>query len=218
MFKKIVPLVLTGLCLSVFAFPVSAQAVATAKTISVGSATLPVLVGIFDLPTVSNPFDQTQVRLLATITKPDKSKFQVEGFWYQGFKIQNNNGQRSAMKVEDPYWRIGFTSTIPGEYQVVVEAKLGNQIPVVINHSVVTNYSAITKVTTSGKSFVRGSEPFIPFAYNIAWANRFEEIEKYDQWFSKASKAGVNVARVWMASWSLGIEWTDTGLGDYAKR
>jgi hypothetical protein len=218
MFKKIVPLVLTGLCLSVFAFPVSAQAVATAKTISVGSATLPVLVGIFDLPTVSNPFDQTQVRLLATITKPDKSKFQVEGFWYQGFKIQNNNGQRSAMKVEDPYWRIGFTSTIPGEYQVVVEAKLGNQIPVVINHSVVTNYSAITKVTTSGKSFVRGSEPFIPFAYNIAWANRFEEIEKYDQWFSKASKAGVNVARVWMASWSLGIEWTDTGLGDYSKR
>jgi hypothetical protein len=122
------------------------------------------------------------------------------------------------MKVGDPHWRINFTSTIPGEYQLSIEAKLLNQAPVIINHTVVTNYSAVTKVKTSGKSFVKGSEPFIPIAYNIAWANRFEEIEKYDRWFSKASKAGVNVARVWMASWSLGIEWTDTGLGDYSKR
>jgi hypothetical protein len=218
MFKKIVPLVLTGLCLGVFVFPINAQAVATAKTISVGSATLPVIVSVSDLPVVSNPFDPAQARLLATITKPDKSKFQIEGFWYQEFKIQSINGQRSSMKVGDPHWRISFTSTFPGEYLVSVEAKLGNQTPILINHAVVTNYSAITKVTTSGKSFVKGSEPFIPFAYNIAWANRFEEIEKYDQWFSKASKAGVNVARVWMASWSLGIEWTDTGLGDYSKR
>ncbi len=218
MFKKIIPLALTGLCLGVFAFPINAQAAATAKTISVGSATLPVIVGVVDLPTVSNPFDPAQARLLATITKPDKSKLEIEGFWYQEFKIQNINGQRRSMKVGDPHWRINFTSTIPGEYQLSIEAKLLNQAPVIINHTVVTNYSAVTKVKTSGKSFVKGSEPFIPIAYNIAWANRFEEIEKYDRWFSKASKAGVNVARVWMASWSLGIEWTDTGLGDYSKR
>jgi hypothetical protein len=74
------------------------------------------------------------------------------------------------------------------------------------------------KVVTSGKSFLRDSKPFVPIAYNIAWANRYEELEKYEQWFSKASKAGVNVARVWMAAWSMGIEWTDTGLGDYSKR
>ena len=93
MFKKIIPLALTGLCLGVFAFPINAQAAATAKTISVGSATLPVIVGVVDLPTVSNPFDPAQARLLATITKPDKSKLEIEGFWYQEFKIQNINGQ-----------------------------------------------------------------------------------------------------------------------------
>jgi hypothetical protein len=65
---------------------------------------------------------------------------------------------------------------------------------------------------------VRGEEIFIPFAYNIAWASRYEEIAKYERWFKAASANGVNVARVWMASWSLGIEWNDTGLGDYTKR
>jgi hypothetical protein len=66
--------------------------------------------------------------------------------------------------------------------------------------------------------FVQGDDIFIPFAYNIAWANRFEEINRYERWFKAASEGGVNVARVWMASWSVGIEWSDTGLGDYTKR
>ncbi len=81
MFKKIVPLVLTGLCLGVFVLPINAQAVATAKTISVGSATLPVIVSVSDLPVVSNPFEPALARLLAKITKPNKSKFQIECFW-----------------------------------------------------------------------------------------------------------------------------------------
>ena len=218
MFKKFVPLVLTALCLGVFVLPVNAQAVGTAKTISAGSTSLPVVIGVFDLPTVANPFDPAQARLVATITRPGGSKITVEGFWFQEFKIQNVNGQRSTMKVGDPHWRIIFASNTPGDYQLSIDANIAGKEKVTLAHSVTTNYATSAKVTTSGKSFVKGSAPFIPIAYNIAWANRFEEIEKYDQWFSKASKAGVNVARVWMAAWSLGIEWTDTGLGDYTKR
>ncbi len=218
MFKKFVPLILTGLCLGTAIFPAQAQAASSAETISTGSSTLPVIVGVYDLPMVSNPFDPNQARLVATITCPGGSRISVEGFWFQEFKIQNANGQRNAMKVGNPHWRIAFASTLPGDYQLAIKGEFANKDSVNISHSVTTNYATISKVKTSGKSFIRGSQPFVPIAYNIAWANRFEEIEKYDQWFSKASKAGVNVARIWMASWSLGIEWTDTGLGDYSKR
>jgi hypothetical protein len=218
MFKKLVPIVLTALCLGVFNTPISAQAVGTVKTVATGSPTLPVVVGVYDLPTVSNPFDSAQARVIAVITRPGGSKITVEGFWFQEYKIQNINGQRSAIKVGDPHWRISFASTLAGDYQMEIKGEFVNKESITISHAVTTNYSTIAKVKTSGRSFIRGSEPFVPIAYNIAWANRFEEIDKYDQWFSKASKAGVNVARVWMASWSLGIEWTDTGLGDYTKR
>lgn len=220
MFKLLrAPLVFI-LSFSFLVFPIPSRADTSYKieTISIGSTTMPVTLGIKGLPVASNPFDPALAKVVATITRPDASKFLVEGFWFQEYKIANIGGQRSTMKVGEPYWQISFSSTIPGNYQILVAPQFGSTRFETNSTSITTNYSTLAKVKTQGKSFVRGSQPFIPIAYNIAWANRFEEIEKYDQWFSKASKSGVNVARVWMAAWSLGIEWTDTGLGDYTKR
>jgi hypothetical protein len=220
MFKKYSLPLVALLCLGLFGLPAQSHADTSAQveSISQGSTTSPVIIGIKGLPDVANPFDPSQARISVSINRPNGTTIITEGFWYQDFKIQNINGQRSALKVGNPYWRVSFSSITPGTYNLSIQPEInGSKLPV-ITHTVTTNYSTIPKVTTSGKSFVRDSKPFVPIAYNIAWANRFEEIEKYDQWFSKASKAGVNVARVWMAAWSLGIEWTDTGLGDYTKR
>ena len=208
------------LCLSLLASPLPVQAdnLGSAKTISTGSVTLPVVVGVYGIPTVTNPFDHGQIRVVADIARPDGTTISVEGFWYQEYSMINVNGMRSAKKIGDPYWQIAFSSTKPGKYTLSIQPEVNGIKHSVISHSVTTDYATLSKVVTSGKSFLRDSSPFVPIAYNISWANRFEELEKYDQWFSKASKAGVNVARVWMASWSLGIEWTDTGLGDYTKR
>ncbi len=208
------------LCLSFIATPVPSRAETSvqAETISIGSVTAPVIIGLKGLPDVSNPFDPSLARIGVSITRPDGKVIATEGFWYQEYKIQDVNGQKSAQKVGPAYWRIAFSSTAPGTYAIAIVPEVNGTKLAPINYSITTNYATTTKVSTSGKSFVRGSEPFVPIAYNIAWANRFEEIDKYNQWFSKASKAGVNVARVWMAAWSLGIEWSDTGLGDYTKR
>lgn len=200
--------------------PLIAQAATdpTTELISLGSPTLPVIAGIKGLPDVENPFDSTQASIKVVITHPDKSSISTNAFWYQEYKIQNINGQRSALKVGNPYWRVAFSSLLPGKYTLTFDARInGNRIDLKAL-DITTDYQTIAKVKTSGRSFIRGEKPFVPIAYNIAWANRFEELEKYEQWFSQASKAGVNVARVWMAAWSLGIEWTDTGLGNYSKR
>lgn len=188
------------------------------ETISQGSPSLPVIIGIHGLPIAANPFDKSQADVSATITNPQGRTIPTSAFWYQEYKIQNINGQRSALKVGEPYWRIAFPSTSAGKYQITFKARILGQEVNINDYVVNTAYSTFPKVQVRGRSFYRGDAPFVPIAYNIAWANRFEEIEKYDQWFSQASKAGVNVARVWMAAWSLGIEWTDTGLGDYTKR
>jgi hypothetical protein len=220
MFKKPTLSLVISICLIFVLLPASSRAETTlkAETISQGSKTLPVVVGLKAMPTVANPFDPAQARVVATITRPDNSKITTEGFWYQEFAIVGVNGQRSTRTVGDPYWRIAFSSVLPGTYSLAIDSEINGVKQDLVTHEVVTNYATISKVVVSGKSFLRDSRPFVPIAYNIAWANRFEELEKYDQWFSKASKAGVNVARVWMAAWSLGIEWTDTGLGNYSRR
>ena len=188
------------------------------EVVSLGSPTTPVILSVNGLPQASNNFDRDQALVTARLTRPDNSVISVDGYWYQEYKLQNINGNRSIMKVGDPHWRMAFSSTVPGRYSLEILATIQSEKYTMPLYTVETSYSVLPKIKTEGKSFKRGDKPFIPIAYNIAWAGRFEEVERYDRWFSQASKAGVNVARVWMASWSLGIEWTDTGLGDYTKR
>ena len=195
-----------------------ADSTISVETVSVGSPTLPVIVAIKDVPTVQNPFDPGQASINVEISAPNGTSVKTKAFWYQEYKLQNINGQRSAIKVGQPYWRVNFASVVPGKYSLNFNAILNDKSVAIPSFQVITNYQTIPKVTIKNRSFLRKEQPFLPIAYNIAWANRFEEVEKYERWFSQASKAGVNVARVWMAAWSLGIEWTDTGLGDYSKR
>ena len=217
--RKLLPTLLSTLLLIlVNPFPQAVAAEVTSEVISAGSTSLPVMIAVKGLPAVENPFDLSKAMVSAEVSRPDGTTISATGFWYQEYKIQNVNNQRSAAKVGDPYWRISFASTLAGSYSVKIKATINGSNISVPGISLTTNYSTLPKVRTSGTSFLRGDKPFVPIAYNIAWANRFEEVERYDKWFSQASQAGVNVARVWMASWSLGIEWTDTGLGDYSKR
>ena len=188
------------------------------KVISEGSPTTPIEIEISGLVPGVNPFDHTSSQVIATITPEGKASFQTSGYWHQEFVMANQGGVRSTMKVGNPSWRIRFASVFIGKYSISLTANIDGAKTVAPEFSLTTSYKVIDKVRASGRSFIQGDKPFVPIAYNISWANRFEEITKYEQWFSRASKGGVNVARVWMASWSLGIEWTDTGLGDYTKR
>jgi hypothetical protein len=53
---------------------------------------------------------------------------------------------------------------------------------------------------------------------NICWATTDRPLEDYRRWFTRLAENGGNFARLWMASWSFGIEWKDTRLGQYAQR
>jgi hypothetical protein len=170
------------------------------------------------LPTSENPFDPTYADVIAKVTDPSGNSFSIPMYWYQGYEIVASYNQLSNRKVGNPEWRLKFRPTEIGNFKIEVKAKINGQVIQVPQFTFAALEKAPEPIKIRGRNFVQGEEIFIPFAYNIAWANRYEEISKYERWFKAASANGVNVARVWMASWSLGIEWNDTGLGDYTKR
>lgn len=183
-----------------------------------GGKSAAVELAALNLPSGENPFDPGYADVIATVTQPDGSNFEIPMFWYQSYEPVSSYNQLSTRKVGEPEWRLKFRPTQLGEYKVAIKARINGASISVPNTSYTVKELAPGQVTIKGRNFVRGKEIFIPFAYNIAWANRYEEITKYERWFKAASANGINVARVWMASWSLGIEWNDTGLGDYTKR
>jgi hypothetical protein len=60
--------------------------------------------------------------------------------------------------------------------------------------------------------------PYVPVGLNVCWSAGAHPLEDYRRWFTRLAAHGGNFARLWMASWSFGIEWDDTGLGDYGAR
>jgi hypothetical protein len=124
MYKKSITSLLAFLCLSflIAPLPLHANTGATVKTVSAGSKIMPVIVGVYGLPTVSNPFDSSQIRVVATIARPDGTSIAAEGFWYQEYSLVNVNGQRSTKKIGDPYWQVSFSSTKPGTYSIAIQS------------------------------------------------------------------------------------------------
>jgi hypothetical protein len=211
--------VLVGFCLlTSFLVSVPAHSSTSVVTTYLGSSILPIEVSILGIPDAKNEFDPKSASVVATITGPDGKAFKSQAFWFQNFAMTSNGGVPSTMRTGDPSWRLRFAPSLAGQYLLSFEAIIDGARIAIPNHTLNAAQATEPKVQASGVSFTKGGKPFVPIAYNISWANRFEEIAKYERWFSKASASGVNVARVWMASWSLGIEWTDTGLGDYSKR
>ncbi len=212
----VLALVSGGLLLSIA--PVVMAADISWQVRNAGGKQAAVELALVNLPAGENPFDPNYADVVATIIDPSGKTFSIPAFWYQGYEIVSSYNQLSNRKIGEPGWRLKFRPNIKGDFKISVSAKINGQQIAIPNTNYTVTETSPQQVTIKGRNFVRGEEIFIPFAYNIAWANRYEEIAKYERWFKAASTNGVNVARVWMASWSRGIEWNDTGLGDYTKR
>lgn len=161
-----------------------------------------------------NPYDPAQIDLRVHFTAPDGTLSTVPAFWLQEFDptIQQPTGE--------PGWRVRFTPQMPGEWVAQAEVVGQNQRSAQISFPVAPSdnpgFVRIHPTNPRYFAFDDGS-PYIPIGLNIGWAGQ-DVLGDYTRWFDRLSMNGGNVARIWMASWSFGLEWKDTGLGDYTNR
>jgi hypothetical protein len=59
--------------------------------------------------------------------------------------------------------------------------------------------------------------PYFAVGENVGWYDARGTFA-YDAWLDRLAAQGATFARLWMPSWAFGIEWSDTGLGDYTNR
>ena len=197
---------------------VHAASIGNVKVISLGSSNTPVEIAVDNLPVSVNNFDPNNANLNAEITFASGKTISVPLFWYQDYQNFQNFNTYNSRKVGEPEWRLRFRALEAGQTKVKISGKIANDAIEPLYKNLDLNYRVKEPIRTEGFGFYEGARPFIPIAYNMAWADRYQELNRYEKWFKSASASGVNVARVWMAAWSLGIEWINTGLGDYTER
>ncbi|MEZ4709747.1 MAG: DUF5060 domain-containing protein [Caldilineaceae bacterium] len=164
-------------------------------------------------PQVDNPYDPAQADLRAYFHAPSGAVQMAPAFWSQPF-------DRQTRRAGVPGWRLRFTPHEAGKWHVYLEDALTSRRSATV---------AFTVTPAAARGFVRidaqnpryfaydNGEPMLVIGLNMGWSNG-DVLADYERWFDVLSQNGGNMARVWMASWAFGIEWRDTGLGDYRHR
>ncbi len=165
---------------------------------------------------INNPFDPNEIDLWVKFEQEIGEPIQVPAYW-DGKEV----GWRARLMV--PLSGSGYATafaTIDGQHlrskKILVNASVAYYgIPLtgwVQMHSESPRYLAV-------RDSLGHAGTFIPIGLNLSWATSQENtLRDYERWFDALKANGGNTARIWMSSWAFGLEWNDTGLGDYTKR
>ena len=169
-----------------------------------------------------NPYDPDDIRIDATFTSPSGQTQIVAGFYYRDFEFSLTEEAQSLGWLESFSWRVRFTPTELGEWQVFVTATTPSD-------EMMTDTQTFIAVESDHQGFVRVSSDnprylafddgthYFPIGLNMAWYGERRMLD-YRDWLDALEAVGGNYIRVWLIHYGFGFEWLDTGLGTYGGR
>ncbi len=172
----------------------------------------------FDISTtlsVSNTFDTSLIAIEVQLASPSGMTTTIPAFTYQSFSPDGR------VPSGPQQWSARFSPTEEGDWTAT--AILTTTLVQGIHASSPMSFTVFPAVS---RGFVRvnpsnprylafdNKEAFFPIGINLAWGHD-EPLKDFARWFDALQQNGSSVARIWMSSWSFGIEWKDLGLGRY---
>lgn len=166
-----------------------------------------------------NPFDYSQVNLKGQFTSPSGTVYQVDGFYYQDYLPNPPDGP--LIPNDPPYWKIRFSPKETGTWFYMVVCKDATGTSYSATYSFVCLPSAnpgfISNTGTYFQKFSNG-EHFFPVGMSIPWNLYAGGFYVYETWMDSLIASHSNFIKIILAPWSFGIEWSNTGLGNYTNR
>jgi hypothetical protein len=193
----------------------------------------------FDLPDrYANPFDPEEVSVTATLEMPDGKTVTIDGFHMRDcYRTITPTGEE-ILPQGPPHWQIRYAPPRAGTYRYTLQvrdacgtATWGPGV-FVAKSPTLPGYVRVSKTDSRYFEFDNG-DFFFPIGHNIRspsdsrmnsafpWVKRWTEgTSAYARHFSNMREHGENIAEVWMAAWSLGLEWSPVwrgyhGIGQY---
>ncbi len=188
-----------------------------------------------------DPFDSNQVHVTARFLAPGGSETTVEGFYDQSFFREVTPAGERIIPQGKPIWRVRYAPWEPGVYRYVLrvrdpagETEWGPG-RFTAEPSVLPGFIRVSPRDPRHFEFSTG-EFFYPIGHNIRstfdtrhdgafpWRQRFEEgTSAFGRYFRALGGQGGNLVEIWMAPWSLGLEWNEAwsgygGIGQYNLR
>jgi hypothetical protein len=158
----------------------------------------------------SQHFDPDQFDIECHFQRPDQNLVRVTGFWMR--------------EPEFAGWVLRLLPAVAGHWQAVPQVRIDGEKAVPLGAAFsfwvdrVVPGSRITVDPAAPRYFsYEDGRSFVPIGLNVCWSVGRPR-EDFSRWFQRLAENGGNFARLWMSSWCFGIEWKDTGLGNYQGR
>jgi hypothetical protein len=145
-------------------------------------------------------FDPALFDIWCDFKGPQGQKLRVTAFW------------------DGSHWLLRLLPPVAGAWEATPQG-LGRPFKFEVNQIIARQHIGIDAQDPRYFAFDDGS-PFVPVGLNICWGSGDgpQVLADYRRWFTRLAANGGNFARLWMASWSFGLEWQDGALGDYSAR
>ena len=173
-------------------------------------------------PAPANPFDPAQADVRAHYRSPSGRTYEIPAFWYQGFTRSLVAGREVLTPTDEVGWRARFSPPEPGAWTWWWTARTPAGETASRSHAVKVTPSTdpgfVRRSAQDSRYLVRDDgSPWFAVGENVGWYDARGTFA-YDAWYARLAEQGANYARLWMPSWAFGLEWKDTGLGNYDQR
>jgi len=192
--------------------------------------------------TYDNPFDPREVDVRGVFVSPSGMVHEAAGFFYQDYQRQIEANVETLVPSGRPVWKIRYAPAETGAHRYFVEIReqggktkrtffrqAGEQArrSVVCEPSDNPGYVRVSPRDWRCFEFDNGEFFYpighnIPATYNVKNAEalgvsvqRYEGTFAYDRFLAGMSQGEENYARLWLASWSFGLEWSSRYSPDY---
>ncbi len=184
------------------------------------------------------PFDSNEVYVTASFQGPDGKTDLVDGFYMRDFYREVNPAGERIIPQGRPLWAIRYAPTQEGKYKFKIRAEDSFGVrdwgpeSFVATKAVEPGFVRVARKDPRQFEFSDGSY-FFPLGHNVRspsddrlderfpWARRWPKgSSAYEKYFKDMGAHNENMAEIWMANWSLGLEWISKwegyhGLGQY---
>jgi hypothetical protein len=179
------------------------------------------------VPAVSNPFDDSVVKVDATIQMdmtaqdPEGRTVVVPGFWYQNYLRWLANGSEVLTASGAPEWRVRFTPPAAGNFTITVSVQTNGQ-PVGTSSRLGFTVApagagapGLVQVATNRQYFCLQDGRALPLVGECVCWHGPRGTYDYGDWFPAMAAGGENYTRLWMAPWAFGLEAEPGTLTNY---
>lgn len=193
-----------------------------------------------------NPYDYNYFKIIGEFTAPSGKKVTQVAFWYQHAEISLNEndlslpsgisgvasnnpdepqGREIVTAVGNPHYRIRLLPDEEGLWTYQLKVYKRNSLIETIPGSIkiasgIKTFKGFLKVDETNKRFFtyENGQTYVPIGQNLAWyTSSTRKSVDYDVWFGKMSEVGMNIARIWLATWGFALHW-GTSFDNFSSR